>query len=57
LSFRIFHANLSLALLFIPVFLAVYVALLIAFKFSPEDKIVLEKLSNKIRGRKNRKEV
>jgi O-antigen/teichoic acid export membrane protein len=51
-SFRFYHFNLSLELFLIPVFLVVYIALLMAFKFSPEDTIVIDKLRKKFRGRK-----
>lgn len=51
-SYRIYHFNLSLELLLLPVFLGMYVALLILFKFSPEDKIVVDKLRKKMRRRK-----
>lgn len=52
LSYRVYHFDLSLELLLLPVFLAIYVALLILFRFSPEDTIVLDKLRKKLRRRK-----
>ncbi|HYK83912.1 MAG TPA: oligosaccharide flippase family protein [Ktedonobacteraceae bacterium] len=48
------HAVLSVQLLLIPVFLACYIGLVIAFKASPEDEIVLKALRKKfLRGKKN----
>jgi hypothetical protein len=57
ISLRISRFNFSSELLLIPVLLVIYVSLLIMFKFSPEDKIVIDKLRKKLRGRKNKKEV
>jgi O-antigen/teichoic acid export membrane protein len=51
-SLQISHFNFSSELLLIPVLLVIYVALLIMFKFGPEDKIVIDKLRKKLRGRK-----
>ncbi len=52
ISLRISHFNFSSELLLIPVLLVIYVSLLMMFKFSPEDKIVIDKLRKKLRGRK-----
>ncbi len=52
ISLRISHFNFSSELLLIPVLLVIYVSLLVMFKFSPEDKIVIDKLRKKLRGRK-----
>ena len=50
------HAVVSLELGFIPVFLASYSGLLILFKGSPEDEIVLSALRKKfVRGKKQKK--
>jgi O-antigen/teichoic acid export membrane protein len=51
-SFQIYHFTLTIELFLIPVFLVFYFALLIMFKFSPEDMIVINKLRKKLRGRK-----
>jgi hypothetical protein len=45
---QLFNKNLPLQLALIPVFLACYVGLLVLFKASPEDKIVLDKLRKKL---------
>ena len=51
-AFLVRHAVLSVQLLLIPVFLACYVGLVIAFKASPEDEIVLSALRKKfMRGK------
>ncbi len=47
-SFTVGHAILSLQLLLIPVFLAMYIGLLILFKGSPEDEIVMKALRKKL---------
>jgi O-antigen/teichoic acid export membrane protein len=52
ISLRVSRFNFSSELLLIPVLLVIYVALLILFKFSPEDQIVINKLRKKLRGRK-----
>ncbi len=52
LSLRIGRANLSLELLLIPVFIALYFALLAAFRISPEDQIVLGALRRKLKRSK-----
>ena len=53
-AFTLRHAVISIQLLLIPVFLACYVGLVIAFKASPEDEIVLKALRKKfLRGKKN----
>jgi len=47
------HAILPAQLLLIPIFLALYVELLILFKGSPEDEIVVNSLRKKfLRGKK-----
>jgi O-antigen/teichoic acid export membrane protein len=46
---RLFHMHLSLQFALIPVFLAAYISLLILFKVSPEDQVIIEKLSKKLR--------
>lgn len=47
------HAILSIQLLFIPVFLALYIGLVVLFKGSPEDEIVMKGLRKKfLRGKK-----
>lgn len=51
-SFQLYHFTLTIELFLIPVFLVIYFALLIMFKFSPEDMIVINKLRKKLRGRK-----
>ncbi len=49
-SIRILHTHLlPIQLFLIPVFLASYIGLLIVFKISPEDKIVLDKVSKKFK--------
>lgn len=48
-SFMIGHALISFQLLLIPVFLAGYAGLLVLFKASPEDEIVLKALRKKLR--------
>ena len=54
--FLVGHAVVSLELGFIPVFLASYSGLLILFKGSPEDEIVLSALRKKfVRGKKQKK--
>ena len=52
ISLQVSRFNFSSELLLIPVLLVIYVALLILFKFSPEDQIVINKLRKKLRGRK-----
>jgi len=53
LSFHLGHAGVSLQILFVPVFLALYIGLIPQFKFSSEDKIVINALRKKIkRGKK-----
>jgi O-antigen/teichoic acid export membrane protein len=53
LPFQVFHKNIPIQLALIPVFLACYIGLLILFKVSPEDKIVLDRLRKKlVRGKK-----
>jgi O-antigen/teichoic acid export membrane protein len=49
------HAILPAQLLLIPIFLAIYVELLILFKGSPEDEIVVNSLRKKFLGGKNKK--
>lgn len=52
-AFTVRHAILSVQLLLIPVFLACYIGLIIVFKGSPEDEIVLNALRKKfLRGKK-----
>jgi O-antigen/teichoic acid export membrane protein len=53
LSFHLGHSDVSLQILFVPVFLALYIGLIPLFKFSSEDKIVINALRKKIkRGKK-----
>jgi len=57
-SVRLGHAILSTQLLLIPVFLLIYVWLLVRFKGSPEDEIVLKAIRKKFlrgKGKKKRK--
>src|SRR5438270_6170047 len=57
-SVKLGHAILSIQLLLIPVFLAIYVWLLTRFKGSPEDEIVLKAIRKKFlrgKGKKKRK--
>ena len=57
-SVRLGHAILSTQLLLIPVFLVIYVWLLVRFKGSPEDEIVLKAIRKKFlrgKGKKKRK--
>ena len=49
LSIRISHIQLPIELLLIPVFLATYVGLILLFKISPDDKIVVDALRKKLR--------
>jgi len=52
------HAVLSIQLLLIPVFLACYAGLIIAFKASPEDEIVLKSIRKKfLRGKGKNKNI
>jgi hypothetical protein len=40
----------------VPVFVAMYVGLLLLFKIGPEDKIVLDRLGKKLKlGKKNKR--
>lgn len=55
LSLNILHISLSIELLLIPVFLALYAGLIILFKVSPEDQIVLHALRKKLRRSKKQK--
>lgn len=55
LSIVLGHALLSAQLLMIPIFLIIYVELLILFKGSPEDEIVINSLRKKFLGGKNGK--
>ena len=55
LTLQISHFHVSVALALVPVFLAIYTGLLILFKVSPEDKVVLDMLRKKLkRGKKNK---
>ena len=54
-SFMLGHAIISLQLALIPVFLACYILLLILFKGSPEDEIVMKSLRKKFLGSKKNK--
>lgn len=54
-TFRFFHLSLALQLILVPVFLASYVVLLALFGVSPEDRIVLDKLSGKFQRNKKKK--
>jgi O-antigen/teichoic acid export membrane protein len=53
-SFTIGHALISFQLLLIPLFLACYIGLLILFKGSPEDEIVLKAIRKKLRRGKGK---
>jgi len=53
-TFRLFHLSLAIQLILVPIFLVSYVVLLALFGVSPEDKIVLDKLSGKFQ-RNNKK--
>lgn len=56
LHIQIGKAQLSLELSLVPVFLATYIVLLMLFKISPEDQIVLNMLRKRLkRGKKNKK--
>jgi len=55
LSIVLGHAILSAQLLMIPIFLVIYAELLILFKGSPEDEIVINSLRKKFLGGKNKK--
>jgi len=57
-SVKLGHAILSIQLVLIPVFLAIYAWLLTRFKGSPEDEIVLKAIRKKFlrgKGKKKRK--
>lgn len=56
LSLRLFGKTISIELSLVPVFLACYIGLLILFKVSPEDKLVLDKLRSKVGRGKKKKE-
>jgi O-antigen/teichoic acid export membrane protein len=52
------HAIISFQLVLMPIFLAIYVGLLMLFKLSPEDEIVLSALRKKfLRGQKRKKKL
>lgn len=54
LYLQISRLRVSFELLLVPVFLAIYAGLLVLFKFSPEDKVVLDMLRKKLkRGKRN----
>lgn len=58
-SLQIFHLHLTveLQLVLVPVFLVCYIALLALFKLSPEDKIVVDKLTKRFKfGGKRKKQ-
>jgi hypothetical protein len=56
ISARIYGFRLPFELSLVPVFLAIYAGLLILFKVSPEDRIVLDMLRRKLlRGKKSKK--
>ena len=56
LSLQISRFHISYDLFLVPVFLAMYVGLLLLFKIGPEDKIVLDRLSKKLNlGKKNKR--
>jgi len=48
LFIRVGHENVSFQLFLVPVFLALYIVLIPLFKFSAEDKIVIDALRKKI---------
>jgi hypothetical protein len=54
-SFTLGHAIISLQLALVPVFLACYILLLVLFKGSPEDEIVMKSLRKKFLGGKKNK--
>jgi O-antigen/teichoic acid export membrane protein len=55
LSLQISRYHISFDLFLVPVFLAMYVGLLLLFKIGPEDKIVLDMLRKKLKGGKKNK--
>ena len=55
LSVQLFGKTFSMQLALVPVFLACYVELLILFKISPEDMLVLDKLKARFGGGKKKK--
>jgi len=56
LSLQISRFHISYDLFLVPVFVAMYVGLLLLFKIGPEDKIVLDRLGKKLNlGKKNKK--
>jgi O-antigen/teichoic acid export membrane protein len=54
LSWQISHYHITLGLLLIPVFCACYIELLVLFRMSPEDTIVLNMLRKKIKRGKSK---
>lgn len=52
--FYLAHVSLILCLGIVPIFLALYFALVALFKFGPEDQIVVDKLRGKLLRRKNK---
>jgi len=56
LFIQLFGKKIPIQLSLVPVFLACYVGLLILFKVSPEDKLVLDKLRSKFGRGKKKKE-
>ncbi|HKV58818.1 MAG TPA: oligosaccharide flippase family protein [Ktedonobacteraceae bacterium] len=52
LAVHVGHGSLSLQIVLVPVFLAMYIGLVRLFKFSSEDKIVIDALRKKIKRRK-----
>ena len=56
-SVSLSHKDLPIQLLLIPVFLASYAGLLVLFKVSPEDQVVVDRLRKKLgRGNKGKKQ-
>jgi O-antigen/teichoic acid export membrane protein len=54
-SVSLSHKDLPIQLLLVPVFLAMYTGLLILFKISPEDQVVVDRLRKKLGRGKKRK--
>ena len=54
-SIQLGHSILSVQLLLIPVFLALYIGLVVLFKASPEDEIVMKRIRHKLRINKGKK--
>lgn len=56
ISVQIYNVHLPFELSLVPIFLVIYTGLLVLFKVSPEDQVVLDMLRRKfMRGKKNKK--